>query len=154
MLVPDYSSSSDSESDTEPIQQIKKRPLSSLLPPPKKTKLIHIELPKLQDDHEEEYQSKPLKSTSGLGLADLLPAPKNYKGPVPVTQTTTAFMPHALSKKMKGKEKQVAPKPEQKEEQQQEEEEEQEEEGETQGETAYVPKKSFFHIGNICRHVT
>lgn len=138
MLVPDYSSSSDSESDTEVIAP-QKRSLASLLPPPKKAKTIHIELPKLQDDTEDSIQTKPQKSTTGLGLADLLPAPKNYKGPVPVTQKTTSFLPHALSKKSKGKEKQVSPEPEEKVVVEEKEEEEED--------IQYAPKKSFFHFG-------
>ncbi|KAL9556301.1 hypothetical protein MBANPS3_001920 [Mucor bainieri] len=109
-LVPNYGSSSESdESDHEsaPQQQQKtKRPLASLLPPPKKT--VSIALPKLQDDAEDDLdrERKRPKTTVGLGLADLLPAPKNYKH-VPVSKTTTdkAFIPHALSKKMKGKQK-------------------------------------------------
>ncbi|KAI9262446.1 mitotic checkpoint regulator, MAD2B-interacting-domain-containing protein [Helicostylum pulchrum] len=146
-LVPDYSSS-DSDSDNEPVQQqVKKRTLSSILPPPKKTKLIQVELPKLQDeDDEDNTPSKPLKSSVGLGLADLLPAPKNYKGPVPVTKTTTAFMPHALSRK--GKEKQVAPVVQQKQEEPAETIAQEEEEVEE--EVVYTPRKytgSFFHIG-------
>lgn len=145
-LVPDYSSS-DSDSDNEPVQQVKKRTLTSILPPPKKTKLIQVELPKLQDGDEDDAPSKPLKSSVGLGLADLLPAPKNYKGPVPVTKTTTAFMPHALSRKGKGK--QAAPVVQEKEEETVQEEEEEEEEEETFVPEA-APKKytgSFFHIG-------
>ncbi|KAI8068956.1 mitotic checkpoint regulator, MAD2B-interacting-domain-containing protein [Thamnidium elegans] len=151
-LVPDYSSS-DSDSDNEPVQQVKKRSLTSILPPPKKTKLIQVELPKLQDgDEEDDTPSKPLKSSVGLGLADLLPAPKNYKGPVPVTKTTTAFMPHALSRK--GKEKQTAVQQKAEEETILEEtttvQEEEEEEEEIVEEEVYKPRKytgSFFHIG-------
>lgn len=107
-LVPNYGSSSESEdSDHESApQQQTKRPLASLLPPPKKT--VSIALPKLQDDEEDDLdrERKRPKTTVGLGLADLLPAPKNYRS-VPVSKTTTdkAFIPHALSKKMKGKEK-------------------------------------------------
>lgn len=107
-LVPNYGSSSESEdSDHESTpQQQTKRPLASLLPPPKKT--VSIALPKLQDDDEDDVdrERKRPKTTVGLGLADLLPAPKNYRS-VPVSKTTTdkAFIPHALSKKMKGKEK-------------------------------------------------
>ncbi|GAN06470.1 hypothetical protein MAM1_0124c05954 [Mucor ambiguus] len=109
-LVPNYGSSSESEdSDHEATpQQQTKRPLASLLPPPKKT--VSIALPKLQDDEEDDLdrERKRPKTTVGLGLADLLPAPKNYKS-VPVSKTTTdkAFIPHALSKKMKGKEKAI-----------------------------------------------
>lgn len=107
-LVPNYGSSSESEdSDNESTpQQQTKRPLASLLPPPKKT--VSIALPKLQDDEEDDMdrERKRPKTTVGLGLTDLLPAPKNYRS-VPVSKTTTdkAFIPHALSKKMKGKEK-------------------------------------------------
>ncbi|KAL7325660.1 hypothetical protein PS15p_208110 [Mucor circinelloides] len=110
-LVPNYGSSSESEdSDHETAPQTQtKRPLSSLLPPPKKT--VSIALPKLEDDEEDDLdrERKRPKTTVGLGLADLLPAPKNYKS-VPVSKTTTdkAFIPHALSKKMKGKEKAAA----------------------------------------------
>lgn len=135
-LVPDYSSS-DSESDNESINQVNKRSLSSILPKPKKTKLIHVELPKLQDD--EEDTPKPVKSLVGLGLADLLPAPKNSKQ---VNKSTTSFMPHSLSRK--GKEKQIDPVEKEQEQEQEEEEEEHEEE-------TYTPNKytgSFFHIGN------
>lgn len=147
-LVPDYSSS-DSDSDNEPVPQIKKRSLTSILPPPKKTKLIQVELPKLQDDEEDDTPSKPLKSSVGLGLADLLPAPKNYKGPVPVTKTTTAFMPHALSRKGKGK--QEAPVVQAGEEKTNPEETNLEEKiQEEEEEEVYAPRKytgSFFHIG-------
>lgn len=121
MSLVHYSDSDSEDSDVEQQQQqpsihpqnLKKRGLSSLLPPPKKTKTIQIEAPKFEQDDDEEEPVKPMKTTTGLGLADLLPAPKNYKGPVPVTKTTTAFMPHSLSeKKLKGKEPEVQKKEE------------------------------------------
>ncbi|CAO3616746.1 unnamed protein product [Mucor hiemalis] len=115
MSLVHYSDSDSEDSDSEQQQQslqpqnLKKRGLSSLLPPPKKTKTIQIEAPKFVEDDEEE-PTKPLRTSAGLGLADLLPAPKNYNGPAPITKTTTAFMPHALAKKLKGKEKAEDPK--------------------------------------------
>jgi hypothetical protein len=155
-LVPNYSSSESEGSDTEQptVQIIKKRGLSSLLPPPKKTKTIHIEAPKFEDD-EEDQPSKSIKTSVGLGLADLLPAPKNYKGPAPVTKTTTAFMPHALAKKLKGKGKAEDTAPEAKQETDNKEDyivEKEEEEEEIEEEViTKTPKKytgSFFHLGN------
>ncbi|KAI7871377.1 mitotic checkpoint regulator, MAD2B-interacting-domain-containing protein [Mucor mucedo] len=137
MLVPDYSSSSsDSESEVVVHTPPPKRSLSGLLPAPKKAKTIHIALPKLDDDDTTEGTSNPpQKSSSGLGLADLLPAPKHG------SQKST-FSP-ALPKKSKGKEKRVSPEPtEQPVEQEEEEEEEEEEEV-----VDYAPKKSFFHFG-------
>lgn len=162
-----YGSSSESEeSDNEliphqqPLHQ-KKRPLSSLLPPPKKT--VYVDLPKLKDEvEEEERRPKRTKITSGLGLADLLPAPKNYKNPVPVTKSTTdkSFMPHALARKLKdkGKEKSVVTEdivdvPEAKDVLEQPSVNEVEEE-ETEEETQYISKKhtgSFFHIGKALK---
>jgi hypothetical protein len=161
-----YGSSSESEeSDNESVPQKQqtlqsKRNLSSLLPPPKKT--VYVELPKLKDeDEEEERQPKRTKITSGLGLADLLPAPKNYKSPVPVTKSTTdkSFMPHALARKLKekGKGKTTA-----------DIEEEaseikdiiegpavvEKEEAEEAEEAQYIPKKHtgpFFHIGKALK---
>lgn len=154
-LVPNYSSSESDGSDTEQpvVQPIKKRGLASMLPPPKKTKTIHIEAPKFADD-EEDQPTKPIKTSIGLGLADLLPAPKNYKGLVTVTKTTTAFMPHALAKKMKGKGKAEEAVLEEKSEEVDNKEEEVEEEEEEEEEKEVVtkaPKKytgSFFHLGN------
>lgn len=159
-LVANYSSSESEDSDTEtqqpqiqqPVQ--KKRGLSSLLPPPKKTKTISVEAPEFEDDEEEERETKRVKSSAGLGLADLLPAPKNHKSPVPVTKTTTdkALMPHSLARKLKGKAKQTEPIEEEKSEIIEEEEEKEEviEEKEVE-----KPKKftgSFFHIGK-CYHL-
>ncbi|KAI7901523.1 mitotic checkpoint regulator, MAD2B-interacting-domain-containing protein [Cokeromyces recurvatus] len=125
-LVPNYASSSDSdESDNEskPQQKIEtrtKKTLSSLLPQPKKT--VYIDLPKIKDDNEEEeeIERKPIrnKTTAGLGLADLLPAPKNRAISVPVTKTTTdkAFTPHSLAKRLKEKNQAIREKLEKKEE--------------------------------------
>jgi hypothetical protein len=163
-LVAYCSSSESEESDNESIPQKQqapqpKRPLSSLLPPPKKT--VYVDLPKFKDvDEVEERQPKRTKITSGLGLADLLPAPKNYKNPVPVTKTTTdkSFMPHALARKLKDKDKgkataeveqetleakDVVKEPETKEDDEEEE-----------VEAHYIPKKytgSFFHIGKALK---
>lgn len=153
-LVPNYSSSESEGSDNEQpiVQPTKKRGLASMLPPPKKTKTIHIEAPKFADDEEDQH-SKPIKTSIGLGLADLLPAPKNYKGPVPVTKTTTAFMPHALAKKMKGKgraEEAVLEEKGEEVDNKEKEVEEQDEEEEKELVTK-APKKytgSFFHLGN------
>ncbi|KAI9475979.1 MAG: hypothetical protein EXX96DRAFT_575315 [Benjaminiella poitrasii] len=110
-LVPNYGSSSESEdSDTESKPQQVKRSLSSLLPQPKKT--VYIDLPKINDDEPDEVERNPKrnKSSTGLGLADLLPAPKNTPKSVPVSKTTTdkAFIPHSLAKKLKGKGKAIS----------------------------------------------
>lgn len=154
-LVPNYGSSSESDdSDHELVPQKQtKRPLASLLPPPKKT--VSIALPKLEDDEEDDLdrERKRPKTTVGLGLADLLPAPKNYKS-VPVSKTTTdkAFIPYALSKKMKGKERVSFTESKSIEEEKEEEKQQSdigEEEVEEQ-EEAITTKKftgSFFHIG-------
>lgn len=129
---------------------MKKRGLASLLPPPKKTKTIQIEAPKFEEDDEEE-PIKPMKTTTGLGLADLLPAPKNYKGPVPVTKTTTAFMPHSLSKKQKGKEKAEAPEVQKKEEGEKETEEDELEEEVVEKETEEPIQPSQKFTGSFFR---
>ncbi|CEP07901.1 hypothetical protein [Parasitella parasitica] len=158
-LVPNYSSSSESEdSDHEPPQQTK-RPLSSLLPPPKKT--VSISLPKLEDDEQDdlEPEQKRPKTTIGLGLAELLPTPKNYKT-VTVSKRTTdkTFIPHSLSKKLKGKEKMMAPEPdvktnsiEEAQKDKEEDEDEVEDEVEDEEEDKVLPTKkftgSFFRLG-------
>lgn len=147
-----YGSSSESEdSDHEtPVQQ-SKRSLSSMLPKPKKT--VYVDLPKVDDDEEEvERQPKRTKISAGLGLADLLPAPKNTRNSAPVLATTTtrAFVPHSLSKKMKGKEKATndSVEPPQDEEEDEDKPEEEEKEDKTKP-VEHVG--SFFRIGKELR---
>lgn len=143
-----YDSSSESEDETT-VQQ----PKRSL--PTKTKKTVYVDLPKLDndDEEEEERQSKRPKFSAGLGLADLLPAPKHTRAAAPVTKTTTdkIFIPHALSKKSKGKQKETASvkPPEEPKEEKEETVEEEEVEEEESTPTEHVG--SFFHIGKDLR---
>ncbi|CAO3679459.1 unnamed protein product [Rhizopus stolonifer] len=64
-------------SDSEEEEQLpQKRSFSSLLPEPKK--VVYVDLPKVEkEEDEEEQRIKRPKTSLGLSLADLLPAPKN-----------------------------------------------------------------------------
>lgn len=104
-----YDSSSESgDSDHEKHAQQPKRSLTPVLPTPKNT--IYVDLPKLEADknqNDEERQIKRPKISVGLGLADLLPTPKNTSSTMTVMKSKAkkSYIPHALSKKMKNKSK-------------------------------------------------
>lgn len=126
-LVANYSSGSESDSDSEPQQTPKtQRSFTDSLPAPKR-KLetangkvqIFVDLPKLSNDkdHDNELKdsapvSKRPKTSGGSGLSALLPPPKNPNASLrkegstssttptkAPTSTTTSFIPPALAKR-------------------------------------------------------
>ncbi|KAI8985847.1 mitotic checkpoint regulator, MAD2B-interacting-domain-containing protein [Pilobolus umbonatus] len=109
-LVPNYDSDSDSSvTDSTP----QKRPLNSILPPPKGKAVVYVDLPTGEYDSDEEEKKRDKKRarpTRGVGLADLLPAPKNASR-LPSTKlaTNTLLTPLSLTRKAKEKQKEAAP---------------------------------------------
>ncbi|KAI8366896.1 hypothetical protein BD560DRAFT_490660 [Blakeslea trispora] len=105
-LVNYGSSDSESSEDESNTPQQLKRSFET-----QKKKTVYVDLP-VPDEEEEEHRPKRTKISSGLGLADLLPAPKNSHVRSAVTTTTNkeSFIPHALTKrKIKEKAKEEEP---------------------------------------------
>ncbi|KAI9277690.1 mitotic checkpoint regulator, MAD2B-interacting-domain-containing protein, partial [Umbelopsis sp. AD052] len=124
-LVANYSSGSDSDSDSEPKQTTKpQRSFIDSLPPPKRKVetangkvQIFVDLPKPNNDRDNDNDngSMPIakrpKTSGGSGLSALLPPPKNpnaslrKEGSASSTPTTaptskaTSFIPPALAKR-------------------------------------------------------
>jgi hypothetical protein len=128
-LVANYSSGSESDSDSEPKQTTKpQRSFTDSLPPPKRKVetangkvQIFVDLPKLTNDKDNDYDhdfknsmpaNKRPKTSGGSGLSALLPPPKNPNASLrkegstsstptttPTTSTTTSFIPPALAKR-------------------------------------------------------
>lgn len=125
LLVANYGSDSESDSDHEqPKQQKTQSSLASSLPPPKKKAdnasgkvQIYVDLPKVVDDDDNSEDEKtmptikrPKAASSGPGLlASLLPAPKNAAPSKKQTDSTstaanapvksTSFIPPAIAKR-------------------------------------------------------
>ncbi|KAG1472337.1 hypothetical protein G6F56_001598 [Rhizopus delemar] len=128
-------------SDSEEEEQLpQKRSLSSLLPEPKK--VVYVDLPKIEkEEDEEEQRIKRPKTSLGLSLADLLPAPKNTN-PFQSKESPAA----SLAKKIKEK-KEVEIQKEKVVEGATAEEEEEGEEEKVEEELPKTHMGSFFRIG-------
>lgn len=126
-LVANYSSGSESDSDSEPKQTPKpQRSFADSLPAPKRKVetangkvQIFVDLPKLSNDNDYDNElkdsapvSKRPKTSGGSGLSALLPPPKNPNASLrkegstssatptkAPTSTTTSFIPPALAKR-------------------------------------------------------